>query len=115
VIALDGCVVGLVYARRHDGLIQQSVVNWTSSHQLIINATDACGLTANHSTQLIIHTRPADLPAAFTAILYTFNITRADFTRPSHVIGRLHMLNATGISTASLTGVRCLSVTHTPV
>ena len=97
-MVLDGCVVGLVYARRHDGLTQQS----SSSHQLIINATDACGLPANHSTQLIIHTRPADLPAAFTATLYTFNITRADFTRPSHVIGRLHML--TGITVFSTVG-----------
>jgi len=79
-----------------------STVNSTTYH-LVINATDACGLPAYHSTRLIIHalTPVSAAMPRFTATLYSFSV--GDLATPGLVIGYLHLI--TGIWMPRFTNV----------
>jgi len=76
-------------------------VSWTwSVHELVINATDACGLPGRHSSRLLIRAAalvPSQSPPSFTvnrftSTLHSFNVTRPLPIPPPHLIGYLHLL-----------------------
>ena len=71
-----------------------STMNSTAYH-IIINATDACGLSARHSTQLVIdEVRPVSASTpTFTATFYSFTVSHLAI--PGTLIGYLHL--ATGM------------------
>ena len=63
----------------------------SATYHLMINATDACGLRADHSTHVVIQVlRPVSTTTpTFTATLYTFTISH--LATPGIVIGYLHL------------------------
>jgi len=77
------------------GLSESSVI----CYSLTINASDDCGLEADHSSQVMIRVDSTTSGPRFTASLYSFTVSRQAI--PGHVIGYLHLITGNSTSTES--------------